>query len=234
MDSSFRLHWQPFLPDPDLDRNTVHLWLLKVAPTLPEIDPVILLSGDEQQRAAAYRFEKDRRQFVVARAMLRTTLGHYLYRAPAALQFVYNAYGKPKLADADLQFSLSHSGAYVLLAVTAQTLVGADLECFRNDLQYQRIAGRFFTAKEKAILNAAPPAWQPGVFYQLWTRKEALLKARGEGFSSPPEDCDVSAWPDGWWGTDLGIAPGYAAALAVAGNQRTFSCWDATILFTMK
>jgi 4'-phosphopantetheinyl transferase len=160
-----------------------------------------LLSTDECERAARFRFKKDRERFIVARAVLRIILSHYLKLEPAQLRFTYNHYGKPALVgtpgDTRLCFNLSHSNSLALFAFTSDRRVGLDLEYVREDFAWAEIAELFFSEREIKMLRALPASMQAAGFFNCWTRKEAYLKAIGEGVSFPLSHFDVLLTPGG-------------------------------------
>jgi 4'-phosphopantetheinyl transferase len=231
-----------FHPSPftfQLERFDVHVW--RVVLDQPAIRLQSLweqLAPEERDRAARFHFPKDRDRFVAARGLLRVILGAYLGVDPAGLRFTKNAYGKPALAEQrgpdDLRFNLSHSHELVLYAITRGREVGIDVEWMRPDLADEEIAARFFSPREVAALRALPEPQRLEAFFNCWTRKEAFIKARGEGLSLPLDEFDVSLAPGepaallgtcwdpheaGRWSLRaLSPGPGYAAALAVEGE----------------
>ena len=195
-----------------------------------------LLSPDEHARAGRYYFTRDRAHFVVARAALRLILASCLRAEPAALRFNYSSAGKPSLAHRQsrpLAFNLSHSHELALVAVTGGREVGVDVEHARELPELADIARRFFSPREAARLLALPVAEQPAAFFRCWTRKEAYLKARGDGIVAGLDRFDVSFSPGEppallrtlddpaeaarWTLLDLSPAAGYSAAVAVTG-----------------
>jgi 4'-phosphopantetheinyl transferase len=195
-----------------------------------------LLAADERQRAARSVFERDRVRYVLARAGLRRILGGWLSVEPADVRFTYAPAGKPALDPRVLsspppQFNLAHSHDLALVAVTPEAPIGVDLEYARAVDDLARLADRFFAPGEAAQLLALPAAEQPAAFYRCWTRKEAYLKARGDGISgglgrfevaflagdepallrTPDDPPEAERW------TMLGVPvpPGYTAAAAV-------------------
>jgi len=155
-----------------------------------------LLSTAEQERAAKFYFEKDRQAFVVGRGMLRVLLGRYLALEPDAVGFEYGEFGKPALASAtELQFNVSHSQEKMLLGFCRGTAVGVDIEQIRAYEAMSDIARRYFSAVEYARFLTAPPEQMPEAFFNCWTRKEAYIKAIGEGLSCPLDEFDVSLLP---------------------------------------
>ncbi len=201
-----------------------------------------LLSADERERAERFRFDAHRRRFVVARGTLRRFLGAEIGRDPASLRFVLGPRGKPSLADApDLQFNVSHSVDLALVACTRGRRVGVDLEQVVPLDDLLGMARRTFSRAETAALEAIPEADRLLAFHLAWTRKEAFVKAVGDGLSFPLDSFDVSLAPgeparilairdaerarESWSLVHLDAAPGFAAALVVEGARpvvRTF------------
>jgi 4'-phosphopantetheinyl transferase len=144
-----------------------------------------ILSDDERARAARFIFARDRNRFVVGRGILRELLGGLLCADPARLAFAYGEHGKPRLAapvaGRSLHFNLAHSDALAVYLVSAQNPVGIDVERVRPLRDADDIAARFFSEPEHAEWGALPAGRQTEAFFEWWTRKEALLKAVGEG-----------------------------------------------------
>jgi 4'-phosphopantetheinyl transferase len=192
------------------------------------------LAPDERARAERFVFPRDRRRFRVARAALRAILASYLDLAPSALAFDYGPRGKPRLVGAaGLDFNLAHSHELALCAVTPGQPVGVDLEWLRPMADLLPLARTAFSAGEVAALLALPEAERLAAFFRGWTRKEAYIKARGDGLALPLDGFDVSlapgqppallasrldpAEPARWSFHHLEPAEGYLGALAVAG-----------------
>ena len=154
-----------------------------------------LLSDDERARADRFRFDRDRSRYTVGRSLLRVLLGRYVGIAPEDLRFEYGAYDKPRLASGGPWFNLSHSGPVALYAFTKAAEVGIDVELDNEDFARERIAERFFSPTEVAVLRSLPESLQPRAFLACWTRKEAFIKARGDGLSLPLDSFDVSLAP---------------------------------------
>lgn len=142
-----------------------------------------LLSPDEQQRAAKFRQAKVQQRFIAARGILRLLLGQYLACDPQVLEFTYGVHGKPILqsprTEFPLEFNLTHSGALALYAFSLEYPLGIDLEQIRPDFTYLAIAQRFFSPQEVSSLLSLPSAEQSAAFFQIWTAKEAYIKAAG-------------------------------------------------------
>lgn len=217
----------------------VPLWVVDLDCS-PERPSALLecLSSDERARAGRFRFDRDRRRYVVARAALRRVLGNVVGVPASQIAFEYGPYGKPALASpagARVEFNVSHCEGLALIAVAAGRRVGVDLERVAAGASRQPIAERFFSPTEIAALRALPVASQDEAFFACWTRKEAYIKARGEGLSIPLDAFSVSLGPgepaalldgpggrDGiqtWSLTSLTPAPGFIAAVAVEGED---------------
>ncbi len=192
-----------------------------------------LLSQPERTRYRRFLVEDARQQFLLARGALRLLLSKRLNRVPAAISFATEAYGKPyAIVDdvpAPVSFNISHSGDDGLIALTGLRSVGIDLERRRPQVDLDGVAARVFGARERAVLSGLTGRKKLDLFYQLWTCKEALIKAKGTGFSYDPTRFEVPdtilaggssarfGFPDDdtqhWMLEDLG-SDTYAAALA--------------------
>jgi 4'-phosphopantetheinyl transferase len=223
--------------------DEVHVWRATLDQTSSQIQSFLhTLAADERARAERFYFEKDREHFVVARGVLRAILGGYLSRTPESLSFCYSSHGKPFLAGNTIRFNMSHSHGVALYAVTRGREVGIDIERIRVDVEVAEIAERFFSRREVAVLRTLPAEVQREAFFNCWTRKEAYIKVRGEGLSLPLDQFDVSLAPGEpaalldtrpdsseaarWSLQELTHTPGYVAALAVAGHDWHFTCWQ--------
>jgi 4'-phosphopantetheinyl transferase len=195
-----------------------------------------LLDADERRRAEAFVFDRDRRRFTIARALLRITIAHALDLTPQELAFDYGPWHKPSLAwpprGRELQFNVSHAGDVAVIVTAWHRPVGVDVECVRADLDHAQLAVRFFSPRERAALAVLAPGVRARAFFDVWTRKEAYVKARGLGLSMPLDSFDVAAAPAAtdallatrpdsgdaarWTVRALAAPPGYAAALASA------------------
>jgi 4'-phosphopantetheinyl transferase len=189
----------------------VHSWSVRldVAPD----DYSATLADDERARSARLRFEHDRRRFIVARGALRTLLGRYLGIHPAAIRFVYNSYGKPELSpdlSSGLRFNLSHSADLALIAIAADAAVGVDVEQIRPQPDAAAIGSLHLNDQ---------------AFFRWWTRKEAYVKARGEGLELDAASPDPAP-PRGWTLHPLHPAPGYVGALAIEGSGWRLRQWQ--------
>jgi 4'-phosphopantetheinyl transferase len=184
-----------------------------------------LLSAEERERASRFRFERDRNRFIVCRGSLREFLALKLGVAPASVQFVYGSFGKPMLADPEIQFNVSHAHGMAMIAMTQGREVGCDIERIDPSFAAGQIPERFFSPYEIAALRALPIAEQCDAFFRCWTRKEAYIKACGMGVSLDLASFDVTLAPDqpaallrgadGWSLHPVDAPAGYAAAVVL-------------------
>lgn len=213
----------------------VHVWHASTEAT--EFDracALTLLSPDERTRMNRFHFDNDKDNFLFCRGMLRMLLASYLGAHPAELVFAYSDHGKPSLAGSSvrLNFNLSHSDGHLLIATSLARKIGVDIERVRRDLDVREIAERFFSSTENEAFRSMPVASRYDIFFSCWTRKEAFVKARGEGLSCPLDSFDVSIGPredkvklatrpdaseaNRWELRSLNGVPGFAAAIVIS------------------
>ena len=187
---------------------------------LRSCDAYALLDEDEGERAARFRSAEARDRFVSGRALLKTVLGVRLGRPARAVRLRIEPSGRPVLVDpeARVHFSVSHSGDRVVLAF-ADREVGVDIERLRALPDALDLARRFFDASEATALESEPVERRSDAFLALWTRKEALLKARGLGLADGL--CTSVGATAGFDVRRLGVASGYVAAVAARGSDWT-------------
>jgi 4'-phosphopantetheinyl transferase len=158
-----------------------------------------LLSDAERQRAGRFAFDRDRRRFIVARAQLRRLLSARLGVRPETVEFVYGAHGKPALArhfaDSDLRFNVSHSDDFAVYAFAPVREIGVDVEAIRVIREADDMAAHFFSRSENEAYLALDASDKPLGFFNCWTRKEAFIKALGDGLYYPLDRFDVSLAP---------------------------------------
>jgi len=227
-----------------LSEAHVHVWCLSLERPPEELALFFsLLSSDEKAHAERFYFEKNRDQYAVGRGLLRTLLGGYLGEEPARIGFAYGPHGKPALATAgrerSLEFNLSHSGNLAIYAFSWGRRLGIDLERVRPMPDEDRFADRFFSARESALVRSLAGDGKLAAFFTIWTCKEAVLKADGDGLAKPINETEVSLSEgepvrlvsvDGdqeqaahWRLETFAPAPGYQAALAVEGEDWEFA-----------
>lgn len=246
---SLNLHgdWTPRSSPPPLPAGEVQLWRVAV----PESDRIPehwvgLLTPEERERAARKRIPLDARRTLTSRACLRILLGGYLAVPPQKVALAANANGKPRIASANasataVEFNVSHSGDWVLLAFTRDLAVGVDVECHRS-LEFGELVESFFSPQERLAWASLAVGDQAEAFFTAWTRKEAYLKALGFGLLKPLDSFSVAFTPDAtadllsctsdpaagqrWKIASVDLSPGYACAVAVdsaATELRTFT-----------
>jgi 4'-phosphopantetheinyl transferase len=234
---------------PDLPDNAVHIWRVPLNQSFKRtLLSLEVLSSDEREKAARFHFDKDKNQFVQARAALRFILSEYLNVRPQDLEFSYGPQGKPALAnghaESSLRFNLSRRDGLALIAITYARKIGVDVELVRADVPFLEIADVSFSSVELATFRSLPESLRATGFYNCWTRKEAYVKARGEGLSFPLQQFDVSLTPgdpaklldvrddldevDRWTLQDIPVDENYVAALVVEGSNLNVMCrdWD--------
>ena len=213
----------------------VHVWRTSLERPPESVERMRrLLARDERHRADRFRFERDRSRYIVGRALLRGLLARYLETAPEELEFQYGKFRKPAVRSGPW-FNLSHSGPVALYAFSSTGEIGIDVELDDADFARERVAERFFSPAEVSVLRSLPAELQPRAFLTCWTRKEAFIKARGDGLSLALDSFDVTLAPDApaalvrtaWCGeeparwrlADLSDRrAGYIAAMALRGD----------------
>ena len=223
--------------NPPLAGNEIHVWATTLA-----VEPGVLekfagtLAPEEKERANRFKFEHLRNRYRAGRGALRAILAQYLQIDAAALRFDYLENGKPLLADefakSGIHFNLAHTGDLALVAVTRIGRVGVDVESVRPIKNAGELVARFFSKREDGLFQKVSPEEKPAAFFNLWTRKEALLKATGEGITRSLNLVEVSFLPgeparllaisgdakaaERWALKELAPAQGFAGAAAVA------------------
>jgi medium-chain acyl-[acyl-carrier-protein] hydrolase len=241
--SAPRSAWHKPPQPPALAEDEVQIYrfgLKRPAEEVAHLAP--LLDPSERERADKFRFPADRDQYIVGRALLRCLLAAHVRQAPQELRFAYAAAGKPLLRDHGLQFNLAHSGGLALLALAGRRAVGVDVEHLNRPIEITCIADRYFNPEEQAVLKAEPAAERLPAFFRAWTRKEAYMKATGQGLSMPLERFAVLPAPGAsalrlqtldppqeaarWSLRDLDVQPAYVGAVAVGGHGWRLTCLD--------
>jgi 4'-phosphopantetheinyl transferase len=232
-----------WLSPPDLFHlpdSEIHIWRATIPNQLINIDEhTSILSFEEKERAARFHDQIDASRFIWQHATLRRVLSQYLKLQPQEIMFKYSPLGKPALITAlnphELSFNISHSGQIMLIALTSGRQVGIDVEMARPIDDMNRMVELYFSPSEIEWYMALPESERQLAFFSAWTRKEAFLKAIGEGLQYPPEQVEVSMDPDAVAPSlnllddsqpDLGYrllsfqpAEGYIAALAAEGRN---------------
>ena len=195
-------------------KGLVDLWRFRRDLPADEIRRLTdLLDASERDRAVRLVDKALSGQFIAGHGRLRQILARYLGQRPARLEFIYGTYGKPQLtgsAAGQISFNLAHSGAWGLLAVTASSPLGVDIERVDADFSWQGVAARYFPAPEHRHVLKMSPARRRRGFYRCWVRREAVMKMTGSGFAGVPDEpgqtgCHVRLVP---------VAKGYVGAVA--------------------
>ena len=231
-----------------LAEDAVHVWAASLDVNRDAVTNLAsILSDAERERAVAFKFEHLRNRFVVCRGLLRVLLGGYLKCAPGQIEFVYSERGKPGLSPASdarsLEFNVSHSDGMALLAFTRLGAVGVDIERLRAMKDPEGLVTRFFSAREREQFQTVASEERQSAFFNLWTRKEAWLKATGLGIAGelnkvevtflPQEPVQFFGVPAGhgtaqeWSLFDLRPAAEYVGALAIQSRDVQLQCWMA-------
>ena len=171
-----------------LSTRDVHIWRAVIdlpSKSVEEIEGS--LSIDEKMKAQHFRFKRDKSRFIATRGILRLILGCYLGAEPSAIRFCYEKSGKPRLQNAfaktGIQFNLSHSKGLALYIFSHGHEVGVDIEHMREISEMEQIAEQFFSVRDRVFFGALPRSEKREAFFNLWTRKEAFVKATGDGLS---------------------------------------------------
>jgi 4'-phosphopantetheinyl transferase len=241
--SDSHIHWMKPPADLTLQPGQADIWRLSL-----DLEPDAVkgfestLSADETERAAKFKFPADRNRYVVAHGFLRKALSRYLGGEPSHFDFSVNSHGKPALKGHELEFNLTHSADFALVALTKSHKIGVDVERIRSGISAHVIARQYFSKVEVAELEKIPLELRERAFFVGWTRKEAYIKAQGMGLSLGLDSFDVSITPDQpailrdtrpnpeeaarWTLLSFPVDPRYEAALAVDGKDIEFRFWD--------
>jgi 4'-phosphopantetheinyl transferase len=236
----------PHVKQPALGPNEVHVWCACLDNLSAEMSAFWkMLTEAERARAQRFRFQVDHDRLIIRRGLLRVILGWYLPDAPGSIEFQESASGKPEVTSqggaGTLHFNMSHSDQLALYAISRAAPVGVDVERIRPVSEFQDIGARFFHPRETANLQALPEADRLDAFYHCWTRKEAVLKATGQGIGNELAEIEVEFVPGevvrvlsirdeahaaaGWSLHALQPARGFAAALACCFEDLKLCPW---------
>ncbi|HEX3544387.1 MAG TPA: 4'-phosphopantetheinyl transferase superfamily protein [Candidatus Acidoferrum sp.] len=233
--------WSRPAQDLALNEGDVHIWLSWLDVETRELTRLrSYLNSEEVLRAERFVFPRDRDHFIVARGRLRELLGRYLHCPPNAVQFKTGRYGKLLLFDDGdrLRFNLSHSHGLAIYGICMGRDIGIDTEKIRSGFAGEEIAQRYFSAPEQQELAEVPEEIRDTAFFLCWTRKEAYIKAHGDGLQIPLDSFDVSLTPgqperlrstdcDRWSMRSFIPAPEFVAAIVVEGEIRSMHFWGA-------
>lgn len=214
------LNWPAGPVHPKLAPGEIHLWRATLDDPVRLAGAEAVLSREELFRAGRFARVIDRERFIAAHGALRMVLGLYVSADPQSLEFRTGPMGKPALVQTftDLRFNLSHSGDIALIAVTRGREVGVDVERVQRDIEFDPIVEHYFDPTEAWDLRTAPPHERVGKFFDLWTRKEACVKAEGTGLG-------LKTRTDRFGVRNLSPGLGYAGAVACEGHEWQLACW---------
>jgi 4'-phosphopantetheinyl transferase len=239
--------WVPGAERPVAAPGEVHVWRASLALPPGEVAALYaVISDEERSRAGRFRFDVHRDRFVAGRGIQRRLLARYLDANPAALRYRLAHHGKPSLDApwdaADLRFNVSNAEDGLLIAVTVGRELGVDLEAVRTLDDRDQVARRFFSAPEVEVYDAVDEALRDAAFFTCWTRKEAYIKALGEGLSMPLDCFDVTLRPgeparllatrgnpaeaERWTLREMDPGPGWMGAVAVEGSGWELRLFD--------
>jgi 4'-phosphopantetheinyl transferase len=230
----------------ELAPDEIHIWRVFLDPAPGQVESLgRALSPDEWERAHRFRFDKHRRQYVVGRGALRALAAAYVGARPEEIKFSYGPRGKPFLAPpfdgGGLQLNLSNSDEMALVGFVRGREIGVDVEYMRPMTDCEEIAERFFSESERQTLRTIPFPAKQEAFFNCWTRKEAYLKAVGEGLAAPLDSFDVTLALDepprmltlkgdptpaaSWFFHHLRPADSYVGAVAIEGGTWDVRTW---------
>jgi 4'-phosphopantetheinyl transferase len=232
------------------ERDEVHLRIIDLRqPAEVESALACFLSRDEGARADRFQTSIARSRFVMTRGWLRVVLASALDLEPGQIEFSYGTNGKPALAGthhgSPLSFNVSHSGGYALIGTATAKAIGVDIEQIRPMPRFLDMATDYFSAAEARDVMARPEADRLRAFFRCWTRKEAFMKATGDGLGIALNGFSVSlddgargvsmADPAdrsgaGWTVCGVSVGPGCEAAIAIDGAAARVCAWHDPVL----
>ncbi|MCQ6959020.1 4'-phosphopantetheinyl transferase family protein [Mucilaginibacter aquariorum] len=234
------VNWQKALPGLAINISEVHIWRINIRQNLSLLNQFkALFNVAELVRAGKYLQRKDHDRFIVSRGAQRIILGRYLSTPPEQLEFVLGDNKKPHLFGKDgnsLHYNLSHSGDWIVLAV-ASSQVGTDIEFIDDAFKFQDILLDNFSKEEAAYINQENSTER---FFTLWTRKEAILKATGQGLGEHlqitpvlngdhPLHSTLTGADKNWVSNSFNIQHGYIGSVAVDDAGQSFKFFDADL-----
>ena len=204
-----------------LKENQIQIYCIEFNVLKPYLQQMTnLLFPVELIRADQFVFTRDRERFILARGFLRLLLGKFLARSGAQIELAYTPHGKPYINNeyysGDLQFNISHAGDLLMIAIQKGHTVGIDVEFMRPSTDVLSLAKNYFSPLEFQTMQKLSTHGQIELFFQLWTRKEAVLKNSGKGLSYSLADAEVLA--NNMVVTDMGIY--FVASLPMEDNYQ--------------
>lgn len=243
------IQWKSPPAEPGLSLDCVDVWKCRLDISDGQVTTLFkLLSDEEHVRAERLKIPGKRNQFVITRGRLRQIIAGLLDLDPRDFKFEYTSHGKPFLArdwqGHELVFNVSHSYKMAIIGVTLDRQLGVDIEKIQEGKDHMSLANRFFSKREQAELSATPDENRTRAFYSCWTRKEAFVKAVGDGITYGLDSFDVSVHPDeiqaslnihhnsgrntAWSVFNIQMDDNYMASLAVSGATVSIRYWIKT------
>lgn len=240
--------WKSPPPSLKLSLDYVDVWQVTLSAPHQIEKYRVLLTQEELERCERFKSEKRRREFIIGRGLLRILIGQCLDIDPTTFDFAYTEHQKPYLPAASLgvqvNFNVTHSHNLALIALTLERMIGVDIEYIRHNVEFRKLARRFFSNQESSALSAYDDPLLPAAFFACWTRKEAFVKALGDGIAFGLGDFTVSVDPrdqevalktaqntnesDNWSIINLDIGRDYAAAVAANGGRFKLRLWNSS------
>ncbi len=236
--------WQQTPESLNLSSDHIDVWLCHLKDLSSDINEFYnLLSDDERDRADKLKVEDKRRQYIITRGTLRRRLALLTNIDPEDFVFEYLKQGKPVLTNdprcVDITLNVSHSNEFALIAISRKHHIGVDIEKINHDSDPNQLVTRFFSKAEQSEFRALPEAIRAKAFCACWTRKEAFIKAIGDGITYGLDTFDVTVDPEvqrpeinllkhseeTWSVINLPINDEYMACLASNGDNINVRYW---------
>jgi len=225
---SYDYAWKPYSTGQSLDTDKTHVFRIDINKHFPKIKKELadVLSEREQEKASRMFIQKDKERYVVSKFCLRSILSLCLDSTPQAIEFIFHEFRKPTVKG--IEFNISHTGDYVLIAISPKA-VGIDIEYLNEEFDFKSILDITFSKNEIAFIGEKRV--DPKNFYVMWTRKEALLKASGEGVSDNLHliECldEQLRWDEVIFKMrTFTIGENYVASIATALDQKELILWN--------
>ncbi len=244
MSGNLQNTWQKTPDTLSLSKDHIDIWLCELKQLSGDINNFYsILSEDERGRADKLKVEDKKQQYIITRGALRQRLGLLANIDPKDFVFDYLEHGKPVLNNdarfKDITFNISHSNDLALIAVAQKQNIGIDIEKINHESDHQALMTRFFSKAEQAEFQTMLDANKARAFCACWTRKEAFIKAVGDGVSYGLDSFDVTVDPDKqaleinlhkpseetWSAINLPINDDYMACLVSNGGDVDVRCW---------
>ena len=180
-----------------LQKKTIHLWIIPLTQACFPETAFLVLSQDEQYNANRFRFKKHRDGYILCHSAVRHILSYYVLSPPEEITFTHTTHQKPFLAfnPHHLYFNISHAHQMALFAINTDTPIGVDIEHISAIEDVDLLAQQFFSKLESQRFLLLPSSKKLEAFYTIWTRKEAFIKAIGEGLSYPLDQFETTFLP---------------------------------------